>query len=173
MVNENSPYQDLIKSEIEKYTLKPYLLDCQRLAFEMQEYEVRMQKISKNVSQVYDYLKTQDFVEKIYSIYEENSWQNFQKIRKNNNHIGLITVIFKKPLAQCYDALNFSKGPSLGTEFTLAMPYTYLAHYDLLQTEEGKKFLEEAGLDAKIIRISVGTEPIEDIINEFEKIKRL
>ncbi len=26
------------------------------------------------------------------------------------------------------------------------MPYTYLAHYDLLQTEEGKKFLEEAGL---------------------------
>ncbi len=26
-------------------------LDCQRLAFEMQEYEVRMQKISKNVSQ--------------------------------------------------------------------------------------------------------------------------
>ena len=173
MVNENSPYQDQIKSEIEKYTLKPYLLDCQRLAFEMQEYEVRMQKISKNVSQVYDYLKTQDFVEKIYSVYEENSWQNFQKIRKNNNHIGLITVIFKKPLAQCYDALNFSKGPSLGTEFTLAMPYTYLAHYDLLQTEEGKKFLEEAGLDARIIRISVGTEPIEDIINEFEKIKRL
>jgi cystathionine gamma-synthase len=173
MVNENSPYQDQIKSEIEKYTLKPYLLDCQRLAFEMQEYEVRMQKISKNVSQVYDYLKTQDFVEKIYSVYEENSWQNFQKIRKNNNHIGLITVIFKKPLAQCYDALNFSKGPSLGTEFTLAMPYTYLAHYDLLQTEEGKKFLEEAGLDARIIRISVGIEPIEDIINEFEKIKRM
>ena len=76
-------------------------------------------------------------------------------------------------MAQCYDALNFSKGPSLGTEFTLAMPYTYLAHYDLLQTEEGKKFLEEAGLDARIIRISVGIEPIEDIINEFEKIKRL
>ena len=47
MVNENSSYQDQIKSEIEKYTLKPYLLDCQRLAFEMQEYEVRMQKISK------------------------------------------------------------------------------------------------------------------------------
>lgn len=173
MVNENSPYQDQIKSEIEKYTLKPYLLDCQRLAFEMQEYEERMQKISKNVSQLYDYLKTQDFVEKIYSVYEENSWQNFQKIRKNYNHIGLITIIFKKPLEECYNALNFSKGPSLGTEFTLAMPYTYLAHYDLLQTEEGKKFLEEAGLDARIIRISVGTEPIEDIINEFKKIKRL
>jgi cystathionine gamma-synthase len=53
------------------------------------------------------------------------------------------------------------------------MPYTYLAHFDLLQTEEGRKFLEEAGLDPRIIRISVGTEPLEDIINEFEKIKEL
>lgn len=173
MVNENSPYKDQIKSEIENYTLTPYVLDCQRLAFEMQEYEVRMQKISKNASQLYDYLKKQDFVEKIYSVYEEKSWQNFQKIRKNNNHIGLITVVFNKELAECYDTLNFSKGPSLGTEFTLAMPYTYLAHYDLLQTEEGRKFLENAGLDARIIRISVGTEPIDDIINEFEKIRQL
>lgn len=173
MVNENSPYQDQIKSEIENYTLKPYLSDCQRLAFEMQEYEIRMQKISKNASLLYNYLKEQDFIEKIHSVYEENSWQNFQKIRKNENHIGLITVIFKKPVAECYDALNFSKGPSLGTEFTLAMPYTYLAHYDLLQTEEGRKTLTEAGLDHRIIRISIGIEPIEDIINEFEKIRRL
>lgn len=173
MVNENSPYQDQIKSEIENYTLKPYLSDCQRLAFEMQEYEIRMQKISKNTSLLYNYLKEQDFIEKIHSVYEENSWQNFQKIRKNENHIGLITVIFKKPVAECYDALNFSKGPSLGTEFTLAMPYTYLAHYDLLQTEEGRKTLTEAGLDHRIIRISIGIEPIEDIINEFEKIRRL
>jgi cystathionine gamma-synthase len=28
MVNENSEYQNQIKEEIEKYTLKPYLLDC-------------------------------------------------------------------------------------------------------------------------------------------------
>ncbi len=51
------------------------------------------------------------------------------------------------------------------------MPYTYLAHYDMIISKEGNKFLEKISLPIDLIRISVGIEPIEEIIKEFERIK--
>ncbi|MDN5106047.1 PLP-dependent transferase, partial [Aliarcobacter butzleri] len=61
----------------------------------------------------------------------------------------------------------------LGTEFTLLMPYTYLAHYDLISSENGKEFLKQINLPIELLRISVGIEPIEEIIKEFEKINQI
>jgi cystathionine gamma-synthase len=40
-------------------------------------------------------------------------------------------------------------------EQTLAMPYVYLAHYDLMQTEEGRKYLKENGINPDLLRLSV------------------
>ena len=171
IVNENSSYKNVVKENISEFILPPYKADCARLALEIEDYENKMKKISENSFQLYQYLKEQDFVEKIHSVYEENSWENFSKIRKNNNHVGLLSLIFKKNLAECYDILNIAKGPSLGTEFSLAMAYTYLAHYDLVCSKEGLKKLKKSGLDPEIFRISIGTEPIEAIIAEFEKLK--
>jgi cystathionine gamma-synthase len=171
IINENSSFKNLVKENIKEFILPPYKADCARLALEIKDYERKMKKISENTFQLYQYLKQQDFVEKIHSVYEENSWENFSKIRKNNNYIGLLSLVFKKNLAGCYDVLNIAKGPSLGTEFSLAMAYTYLAHYDLVRSEEGLKELEKNGLHPELFRISVGTEPIEAIIAEFEKLK--
>jgi cystathionine gamma-synthase len=66
-----------------------------------------------------------------------------------------------------YDALAVMKGPSFGTRFTLVCPFMYLAHYDLVTAEEGRKFLSSIGIDPDLIRISVGAEPIEAIIQCF------
>ncbi|MFY4785998.1 PLP-dependent transferase, partial [Aliarcobacter butzleri] len=71
------------------------------------------------------------------------------------------------------DNLNFPKGPSLGTEFTLLMPYTYLAHYDLIVNKEGKEFLEKINLPINLLRISVGVENIDEIKKEFEKLNTI
>ena len=171
IINENSSFKNLVKENITEFTLPPFDADCARLALEIKDYERKMKKISENTFQLYQYLKQQDFVEKIHSVYEENSWENFSKIRKNNNHIGLLSLVFKKNLAECYNVLNIAKGPSLGTEFSLAMAYTYLAHYDLITSEKGLQKLEESGLHPELFRISVGTEPIEALIAEFEKLK--
>ncbi len=171
VINENSSFKNLVKENIAEFILPPFDADCARLALEIKDYERKMKKISENTFQLYQYLKQQDFVEKIHSVYEENSWENFSKIRKSNNHIGLLSLVFKKNLAECYDVLNIAKGPSLGTEFSLAMAYTYLAHYDLVTSEKGLQKLKENGLHPELFRISVGTEPIEAIIAEFEKLK--
>lgn len=53
-----------------------------------------------------------------------------------------------------YDALNLSKGPSLGTNFTLVCPYTLLAHYYELP------WAKDFGVEKDLIRISVGLEDI-------------
>ena len=54
-----------------------------------------------------------------------------------------------------FDALAVAKGPSLGTNFTLACPYTLLAHY--LETEWAETF----GVEKELVRVSVGLENIE------------
>ena len=59
--------------------------------------------------------------------------------------------------ARVYDALAVCKGPSLGTMFTLACPFTLLAHYGELD------WAESCGVSRYLIRISVGLEHPDDL----------
>uniref|UniRef100_M4BCT0 Cystathionine gamma-synthase n=2 Tax=Hyaloperonospora arabidopsidis (strain Emoy2) TaxID=559515 RepID=M4BCT0_HYAAE len=68
-----------------------------------------------------------------------------------------------EPARAFYNALTIAKGPSLGTNFTLACPYALLAHYAELD------FVETCGIDRNLIRISIGLEDPEDIWTDFEQ----
>jgi cystathionine gamma-synthase len=46
----------------------------------------------------------------------------------------------------------------------LISPFIYLAHYDLVTTPEGRTELAEHGLSPDLLRLSVGTEAVDDII---------
>ena len=56
------------------------------------------------------------------------------------------------------------KSPSFGTEFSNCCPYVYLAHYSLINSVKGRSVLENAGLTAQLLRLSVGLEPVDQII---------
>ena len=62
-----------------------------------------------------------------------------------------------------YDALRVSKGPSLGTNFTLVCPYPLLAHYKELEWASG------CGVPSHLLRVSVGLEAIEELWQRFEQ----
>lgn len=132
--------------------------DLQRMAHSIEGYEERVRKSSANAAKLVKHFKQCDYVEKVFSH------------ESGESCVGLVSVKFKGDFKTIYDALNLPKGPSLGTEFTLVMPYTYLAHYDLIQSEEGRELLAQINLPIDLLRISVGTEPIEEIIVEFERI---
>jgi cystathionine gamma-synthase len=51
-----------------------------------------------------------------------------------------------------FDKLEVQKGPSLGTNFTLACPFVILAHYTELE------WTESLGVERDLVRISVGLE---------------
>jgi cystathionine gamma-synthase len=60
-----------------------------------------------------------------------------------------------------YDRLQLAKGPSLGTVFTLACPFTLLAHYTELD------WAEACGVSRHLIRLSVGLEDPEELWNRL------
>jgi len=62
-----------------------------------------------------------------------------------------------------YDALRCCKGPNLGTNFTLVCPYTLLAHYHELD------WAESCGVSRYLLRISVGLEPADELIQRFDE----
>ena len=62
-----------------------------------------------------------------------------------------------------YDALRLSKGPSLGTEFSLVSPYTMLAHYEELD------WAEACGVAPNLLRLSVGLEDPQVVIAALEE----
>ncbi|CAE6510794.1 unnamed protein product [Rhizoctonia solani] len=76
---------------------------------------------------------------------------------------GLFSVTFTTIAASraFFDNLDCAKGPSLGTNFTLACPYTILAHYVELD------WAETYGVEAGLVRVSVGLEEREDLLNRF------
>lgn len=94
----------------------------------------------------------------------------YEAVRRPTGGWGsLVTFLPKdaeKSSPRIYDALEVSKGPSLGTVFTLACPFTLLAHYTELD------WAESCGVSRYLIRISVGLEDPEDIWQRIERALR-
>lgn len=157
-------------NDIQKFLIEPFKGDVERLGCEILGYEDRVRRISDNTIQLIEYFSKQEYVKKVMSVYSDNSKSIYQKISKSKYIPGLISVVFNGKLSDYYDKLPLAKGPSLGTEFTLAMPYVYLAHYDLIQTEVGKKYLNDNGIETELLRISVGVEDLKGVSLFFEKI---
>lgn len=76
---------------------------------------------------------------------------------------GLLSLEFTtREAAQVfYDSLTCAKGPSLGTNCTLACPYTLLAHYAELDWAAGMD------VSSNLVRVSVGVENTQALLADF------
>lgn len=83
---------------------------------------------------------------------------------KAGGYGGLFSLTFTSLAASIafFDALPCYKGPSLGTNFTLACPYTILAHFAELE------WAAEFGVEEGLVRISVGMEDTDVLLRYFE-----
>jgi cystathionine gamma-synthase len=81
---------------------------------------------------------------------------------------GLFSLSFASQSAAevFYDALSCAKGPSLGTNFTLACPYTILAHYGELD------WAARYGVPSSLVRVSIGLEDPSWLQTVFENALR-
>ena len=80
---------------------------------------------------------------------------NYDRVRHPDGGYGALFSFALKSARRAprfFDALQVSKGPSFGTRFTLACPYTLLAHYHELDWAAG------CGVPSHLIRVSVGDE---------------
>ncbi|MFT3783105.1 MAG: PLP-dependent transferase [Nibricoccus sp.] len=97
-----------------------------------------------------------------------DSKANFQKIaRRSDAFASMISFTVDGPLAGFYDRLRLPKGASFGMKTTLVCPFIFLAHYDLVTSDAGVLTLRECGLEPELVRLSLGCEPAEDIIDSL------
>ncbi|KAG6902190.1 hypothetical protein C0995_003286 [Termitomyces sp. Mi166 len=77
---------------------------------------------------------------------------------------GLFSLTFtSKAVSEAFfDALECYKGPSLGTNFTLACPFTILAHFAELD------WAAQYGVEEGLVRISVGMEDTQLLLRWFD-----
>ncbi|KAJ7147529.1 pyridoxal phosphate-dependent transferase [Mycena crocata] len=78
---------------------------------------------------------------------------------------GLFSVTFTSLLAArtFFDALSCHKGPSLGTNFTLACPYAVLVHYTEMD------WAASFGVEETMVRVSVGMEETSALVASFQE----
>jgi cystathionine gamma-synthase len=86
-------------------------------------------------------------------------------LRKGGGFGGLLSFTLKDTATTpaFYDRLEVCKGPSLGMDFTLACPYTLLAHYEELD------WAEACGVSRHLVRVGVGLENPKALIERFER----
>ncbi len=163
---QSAHYNDLILRSSSFYQ-PPYDRDLARLAFEMQTAPDAVAQMGANTRKLADYLQAHDAVRKVHYAGYSN---DFSEVAKPSGSGGaIISIELKEDMRPFYDNLAVMKGPSFGTDFTLVSPFMYLAHYDLVTSEEGRRFLRSVNIEPHLIRISVGIEPIDDIIKVFEE----
>ncbi|MBT65270.1 MAG: hypothetical protein CML13_18900 [Puniceicoccaceae bacterium] len=166
-LNAESPhYSDLVLRCFSCYQ-PAYARDVARLAYQLRRAPEVVARMDANARQLADYLQAHRAVAKVH--YAGHS-ERFAEVSQRKGAGGaLITIEVHGAIEPVYDALELMKGPSFGTEYTLVCPFMYLAHYDLVTTDEGRSFLRSIGIDPDLLRISVGAEPIEAIIQVFER----
>ena len=171
VLNSQSRFYQKLKAILPKFLERPYFREISRLAFQISGYSERIKKVNANTMKLVNFLETRQCIKKIFWAYEPKSQANFAKIQKNvDSPGGIITIELDREIESVYNSLKIAKGPSCGTEFTIVGPYFYLAHYDLVTTQEGRKFLDERGINPQLLRISVGIEKIDDIIQAFREV---
>ncbi|CAG8642567.1 12891_t:CDS:2 [Ambispora leptoticha] len=124
----------------------------------------RILKINENAEMLCDFLNSNSKVKKLYYPKFITPEIYAQYMRKEGCYGGLFSITFhsERASAQFFDALPIAKGPSLGTNFTLACPYTILAHYTEL--DWAAKF----GVEKVLVRVSVGLENKETLLTAFQ-----
>ncbi|MFT7443903.1 MAG: cystathionine gamma-synthase, partial [Granulosicoccus sp.] len=167
-LNEDSPWVTEFRSFLSEDTnggSRLYSGDCKVLISNMKSYRSRVMQSNSNGELVADYLHEHPAVGRVwYPKY--NTPHEYNLIRRSEGgYGGLVSFTLKQPrkMPKVYDALELCKGPSLGTEFTLATPYTMLAHYFELD------WAEACGVSPNLLRLSVGIEEGEAIIGALAR----
>jgi cystathionine gamma-synthase len=165
VVNPASPHAARLRTKLTTLLEPVYPRDLARLAAQIGKTEALLARVHDNVPRVVAFLESHPAVRDVFWARRAESRVNFDRMARAPGAVGaMISFTLRGPLEKFYDRLRLPKGPSFGMTTTLICPFMFLAHYDLVTSEAGRAELAASGLDPNLLRLSVGTEPVEDII---------
>jgi cystathionine gamma-synthase len=172
VVNPASPAAVELRTALAARHVAPYKRDVARLAAEIKEAPAVVKTINASAAKVVEFLKSRPEVARVHWALEERSAKNYLAVARSPQSIGAIVSFELRrgiPLESFYDRVVLPKGPSFGMKSTLLSPHMYLAHFDLVDDPVKRAELEAGGPHPELLRLSVGTEPVEAIIESLEK----
>lgn len=167
IVNADSPFHDEFVAFLRQHgDHELWAGDAVALEQNSRDFVERVKVMSRNGVALYEFLAQHPAVERVYHSITDESGVYDHLQRPDGGHGGLLSFVLKdKSRAEgVYDAMEFCKGPSLGTNYSLACPFTLLAHYDELE------WAERCGVERTLIRFSTGLEPEEIIIGRMKRV---
>ncbi len=141
-------------------------VDVEVLEKNSRDVRTRVESINDNANQLANWLSQQPQVDKVYHPGLDPHRFDWMNEHSANHNGGLLSIVLKNPAVttpKVFDHLEVCKGPNLGTNFTLCCPYTILAHYTELD------LVESCGVSRWLLRVSVGTEPIDALKARFAR----
>ncbi|TPX18120.1 uncharacterized protein E0L32_002629 [Thyridium curvatum] len=130
------------------------------------DFASRIDRINSNAEAICEVLRASPLTKSVHYPKYNHSRPNYDAVKlPTGGYGGLLSVTFhhKAHAVAFYDAIETAKGPSLGTNFTLTSPYVLLAHYQELD------WAASLGVDADLIRISVGLEETAELRSVFQR----
>jgi cystathionine gamma-synthase len=164
-VNPAGPDAAALRAAIARKLEPVYPRDLARLAEEIGGYEAFMAGLNSATPRIVSFLEAHPKVKRVYWPLSPESRANYLRIARAPGAVGgMLSFTLKTPLAEFYDAVRLPKGPSFGMRNSLISPFIYIAHYDLVKSAAGRAELAASGIDPDLLRLSIGSEPVEDII---------
>jgi len=166
VLNRKGAFFDRLKASLDAvYEDLLYKGDAAALERNSRRFVARMQEINANAERLADALREHPAVAEVHfpKFGAADRYRAFQ--RAGAGFGGLLSLELKDSAIAAprfFDALRVCKGPNLGMEYTLACPYTVLAHFTEFE------FAESCGVSRWLIRVAVGTEPFDDLWTRFE-----
>jgi cystathionine gamma-synthase len=157
ILNNASPFRDSFNQQLQTDNVPLWHGDAAVLEANSRDFPERMAKINVHTEDLYHRLTEHPAIDKVFHPLSQTPELFRQAMRPVAGYGGLLSILLKdrSQSPAFYDAMRVTKGPSLGTNFSIACPYTLLAHYTELP------WAERCGVDRNLIRISVGVDGID------------
>ncbi len=168
IINPTSRFADRF-TELLKTLHEPkayHSADLVQLAEDSKDCRERVEQINRTTLEVCEFLQQHPAVEEVYYPAFTDKERYDRVKRPGGGYGGLFSFVLidaEEHTKAFYDALEITKGPNLGTRFSLCCPFILLAHYNELD------WAEVAGASRHLIRISIGLEPAAELINRLRR----
>lgn len=167
-LNAASRFYDDLLPVVSAFGSLPSEGDLARMAVQIERYPETIRQINASTGKIAEFLAGHPGVTAVHWAHEQPAAYNYNWLQhREAGPGGIISFSLKKPLAEFYDPSRIVKSPSFGARFSMMCPFMYLAHYNLVKSDEGRATLRSHGVDPDLIRLSVGLEPVDAIIAEL------
>jgi cystathionine gamma-synthase len=161
VLNPRSPFYPELRLRLRETEDAFWGADAIVLEHNSRDFEPRVPELNRNAAALADYLRVHPRVDEVFYPAFQTTAQYDAFRRPAGGYGPLLSITLQdapRNAPRFFDALRICKGPNLGTNYSLACPYTILAHYQELN------FAESCGVSRHLVRISVGLEEPEELI---------